>query len=106
MTPLLELLTAMKSHAERERSAVRSLDVRTLFELATEGEAHARRLAQLLAKTTEVPAEALRQAGEVRAMSRANAELVRRSLDVIRAVRSKAPSTGAADAPAFISRVA
>ena len=44
MTPLLELLNAMKSHAERERTAVRSLEPRTLFELATEGEALARRL--------------------------------------------------------------
>lgn len=106
MTQLLELLTAMKSHAERERSAVRSLQPRQLFELATEGETLARRLAQLLAKTTGVTPEVTKRAGEVRALARANAELVRRSLDVIKAVKSTSAPTGGADTPAFISRVA
>ncbi|MBL8957924.1 MAG: hypothetical protein JNK82_44525 [Myxococcaceae bacterium] len=105
MNSLLELLTQMKSHAERERSAVRSLEPRKLFELATEGEALALRLGQLLSATPTVSPEVLKQAAEVRAMSRANAEIVRRSLDVIRAVKTKAPHLGATDAPAFVSTV-
>lgn len=106
-TDLLELLRTMKSHAERERAAVRSLDARQLFELAREGESLAQKLSSLLARVTpevlksEQWAAITGQAAEVRAIARTNAEIMRRSLEVVRAVRQPFPVS---DAPAFVSQ--
>ncbi|MBK7858989.1 MAG: hypothetical protein IPJ65_10295 [Archangiaceae bacterium] len=109
---LLALLTAMKSHAERERSAIRYLNARSIFELATEGEGLARKLGQLLSKAdasvtgSKQWGEICVRAGEVRAIARANAELMRRSLELIRASKGSHPGAPTSDAPSFVSRVA
>lgn len=107
---LLTHLSSMKQHAERERHAVRKLQSRSLFELAAEGETQARKLGQLLARVpkdvvgTPRWAEVMSRAAEVRAIARANAELMRRSLEVVRA--AKQSGFVSPDAPAFVSRVA
>jgi hypothetical protein len=111
MKALLELLDTMKQHAERERKAVRGLDARQLFDLAAEGERLAQQLSQQLSKVSRAELQSPEwkqvraRATEVRALSSANAELMRRSLQIVRAVRAPHHFTGD-DAPAFISRVA
>ncbi len=105
---LLALLATMKSHATAERAALRSLNARQLFELAREGETLAQKLDRLLQRTTQADvasegwSDVTKAASEVRALSRANHELMRRSLDVIRAVKRPLPSPG--DEPAFVSQ--
>src|SRR5947207_1222763 len=104
MKDLLDLLDAMKQHAERERTAVRKLDARQLFDLAAEGERLTQRLGALLSKVSrpELASPQWKQvrarASEVRALSAANAELMRRSLQLVRAVRAPHSHSGD-DAP-------
>ncbi len=121
MNDLLDLLEAMKQHAEAERQAIRALDARRLFELANEGERLAAKLAQRLQHTPKSDAaepawaDVRKAAAHVRAVARTNAELLSRSLQLIRAVRAphQPPARGfsprgpdVADEPAFVSEVA
>ena len=107
MTPgdLLDLLVRMQAHAVRTREAMRALDTRRLFELATEGAELARTLEQALARVDRGPqwAEARRRAQQVHEYSRANEAILARSLEVVRALKPHAPHP---DAPAFVSQKA
>jgi hypothetical protein len=97
----------MKSNAERERTALRTLDTRALFDLASEGESLARRLAVAMARVTPAMTAAPEWktaravAAEIKLLNFGNGRIASRSLEVVRALKRATPIT---DAPAFISQ--
>jgi hypothetical protein len=109
MNEVLELISALKSNAERERQALRSLDSRALLELAAQADGLARRLGAAMSRVGPEQLKDARwrdvraRAAELKALLRANATVASRSLDVVRALRKLAPPPPP-DAPAFVSR--
>jgi hypothetical protein len=107
MTPLLDLLSRLYDHAEAERRALRGLDTRALFELAAHGEELSRQLAALLAQVTPAElasprwAQVRQAAAQARDLAASNADVVRRSLELVRALK---PALGAEERPALVSQ--
>ncbi len=105
---VMTLLEAMGEHATKERTAIIALDTRTMFELAAAGESLARslgdRLAGIDAETLATPewSQVRARAASLKAMRHSSAAVAKRTLDIVRALRSRYPV--ASDAPAFVSQ--